>query len=63
MNVTDLDKKLSNIADDFASEVQMHLRTSSCSPDTIDALDEIARQLFYALRGYKDAIVEYERSR
>ncbi len=63
MNVNELDKRLTDIADDFSREVQLQLSHSSCDRETVNMLDEIARQMFYALVDYKKVIVEYEKTK
>lgn len=63
MSINELDKRLADAADSFATDVKLNLQHSSCDSDTKYELEEIARQMFYALRDYKNAIIEYERSK
>lgn len=59
MTKWELQTRFSEVADDFSSSVQSYLADCSCDADTKNALDEIARQSFYALRETQEAIIKY----
>ena len=59
MTTKDLDKMLSNIADDFANEARTLFPEGSTEPVTSGDLSELAKQTFYALIEYKKAIIQY----
>ena len=59
MNVNELKERFDEIDITFSSTVQNCLLSCQCDVDTRNALDEIARQAFYALAETQDAIIEY----
>ena len=59
MDISALKLRFSNASDDFASSVQSYLKDCACDQETKSALDEIARQSFYALRETQTAIIDY----
>lgn len=59
MTTKELDKMLSKIADDFASETRALFPEGSSEPVTSGDLSELAKQTFYALIEYKNAITQY----
>lgn len=61
--IQELDKRLEKSADDFAAAMREHIQASSCDGATREALDEIARQTFYALRETQKEIVRYLESK
>ena len=58
MHTHELDKALSGIAGDFATEAKAMLPEGSSNPVTSGDLSELARQVFYALDEYRKAIVK-----
>lgn len=46
-------------SEQFSSAVQNYLSSCPCDADTKAALDEIARQCFYALTETQNAIMKY----
>ena len=62
MTLNQLTKKLDDISDIFSRETQFILSTSHCDEDTKLALDDIARQTFYALSQTQSAIIDYLKS-
>lgn len=63
VNIDELEKRLTESSAEFSHQIQTYLQSSDCDPDTRLAIDEMAKWVFYTLLDYRDAIVEYERSR
>lgn len=58
MRIHELDRTLSQITEDFATETKMLFPEGSSNPVTSGDLSELARQVFYALDEYKKAIIK-----
>lgn len=58
MQISELDRILSQIAEDFATETKMLSPEGNSEPVTSGDLSELSRQVFYALNEYKKAIVK-----
>lgn len=56
--ISELDRILSQIAEDFATETKMLFPEGNSEPVTSGDLSELSRQVFYALNEYKKAIVK-----
>ena len=63
MTIQELDGQLVKTADEFAAAMRECVQSSSCDSATKEALDEIARQTFYALRETQKEIVRYVESK
>lgn len=59
MTKDEMKSKFEEASEQFSLAVQNYLADCSCDSDTKAALDEIARQCFYALCETQDAIVKY----
>lgn len=59
MTLNELQNKLTDVNEAYSFAAQTYLATSQCDPDTRNALDEIARQTFYAIVETQNAILEY----
>lgn len=59
MTLNELQNKLTEVNEAYSFAAQTYLATSQCDPDTRNALDEIARQTFYAIVETQNAILEY----
>lgn len=62
MTLKKLSEKFDEINDYFSHETQFILAGSHCDEDTKIALDEIARQTFYAIAETQSAIINYLKS-
>lgn len=59
MNISDLQNKFTEASEHYSFAVQTYLGTCACDADTKYALDEISRQMFYALIETQNALIEY----
>ncbi len=59
MTKTELKNEFTSALDTFSDTVQTYLNSCHCDEDTKMALDEIARQCFYALASTQEAIMKY----
>lgn len=59
MDKQELNRMLSKIASDFASDTRSLFPEGSTEPATIGDLTELARQTFYALDAYRKSIIMY----
>lgn len=62
MTLKQLSEKFGDISDTFAHETQFMLSSSHCDEDTRIALDELSRQIFYALTETQDTLINYLKS-
>lgn len=58
MPVDNLQRRFEEINNAFSSSVQLYIASSQCDADTKLALDEIARQTFYAIVETQSAIID-----
>lgn len=59
MTIDELQEKFNSASEAYSLAAQTYLGTCQCDPDTRNALDEIARQTFYAIVETQNAILEY----
>ena len=62
MSLDELRIKFEEANNYFSSATQAYLASSNCDADTRYALDEIARQTFYAIAETQSAILQYLQS-
>ena len=59
MTLNELQDKLTEVNEAYSFAAQTYLATCQCDTDTRSALDEIAKQAFYAIVETQNAILEY----
>lgn len=59
MTVSDLEKKLTEIADDFSAQIRPEYSEGSKKPVAEEDIAILAKQVFNALNSYKTEIVKY----
>lgn len=59
MTKSDLKDAFAQSSEQFSLAVQQYLSSCHCDGDTKQALDEIARQFFFALVETQDAIMKF----
>ncbi len=59
MNLNDLEKSLDVALKDFADEMQLIYRSSTQEFATMDDINELSRQTFYAMNEFKKSIISY----
>ena len=63
MTINELDKTLSDALDAYSTHFRGEYPELSSKPATESDIDEIARQTFYLMSSFKDAIIKYEKNR
>lgn len=59
MTVDELSKKLDEITDSFSSQIRSEYPENSKNPVDEEDINALAKQVFYAMRSFKEEIIAY----